>query len=395
MFAIKKSIAIIAITAPLSGACALDADGDIGGVEVDADSMFGPCDEEIDSEALEACLLELSEEEVAERPADAVADELAGLDDGPIEFTVELKDGEVLDVSLDPEEDCIELENFTEVVGERSAINSGQSLYLSKGQTKFVPLTVEAGKSYFVTTTPSSGDPDIYVYRKINGQWKVTAKSLRSAMKVDRLKINASSSELIYVAYVAYTTSGFGASISWESGGALDLDIPYLNQNDIPGIGFAACSSASSAMVLATYGESRVDDMIDTAKTVFAATADTQVGLKGRWLLEQHLEGAWDMSDVFFDDSNWPQLYALIKSEIRAGRPMILGSKSMSAAGHYIVVRGFRGENYGDAKVIVNDPNGRWNSYNSWSTSIDAEGFEYDYTDITSKYSDGVFVIKP
>ena len=47
------------------------------------------------------------------------------------------------------------------------------------------------------------------------------------------------------------------------------------------------------------------------------------------------------------------------------------------------------------AKVIVNDPNGRWNSYNSWSTNIDAEGFEYDYTDITSKYSDGVFVIKP
>ncbi|RLC13083.1 MAG: hypothetical protein DRI57_16925 [Deltaproteobacteria bacterium] len=185
----------------------------------------------------------------------------------------------------------------------------------------------------------------------------------------------------------------------WGSGASSDnpLDVPYLDQLDIPDIGYAACASASSAMILAYHGKigNTQQAMTDAAKTVFSATSSLDSGLLGRDRLSDHLEQVWGFSSVSFDDSYWDVLYETIKNEIGNRHPMIMGSRSMTSAGHYIVVTGYEGDDYETGKVIVNDPYGRWNSFDNYSTSVSGAGLKYDFTDITSSYSDGVFVVIP
>ncbi|MHB8090920.1 MAG: C39 family peptidase [Syntrophales bacterium] len=182
-----------------------------------------------------------------------------------------------------------------------------------------------------------------------------------------------------------------------EQAEGIALDVPYLRQLDIPVIGEAACASASTAMILAYYGKIKNDQesMIEAAETVFNATSSTTSGLNGRDILEDHLEQVWGFSSVYFNDSYWDVLYETVKSEIGSGRPLILGSRSMTSYGHYIVVIGYEGDSYQSGKVIVNDPYGRWNAYNSYSTKVSGAGLRYNFTDITDTLSDGVFVIIP
>jgi len=103
----------------------------------------------------------------------------------------------------------------------------------------------------------------------------------------------------------------------------------------------------------------------------------------------------WNFSSARFDDSTWEPLYETIKNEIRNGRPMILGSRSMTSRGHYIVVIGYDGNDYESGKVIVNDPYGHWYGYDNYKTSESGAGLRYDFTQIASETTDGVFLIRP
>lgn len=175
------------------------------------------------------------------------------------------------------------------------------------------------------------------------------------------------------------------------------LSVPYLDQLDIPNIGEAACASASSAMILAYYGKvaNTQQAMINAAETVFSATSSTSYGLLGRDKLAAHLTDVWGFSSVHFDSSYWDVLYETIKNEINNGRPMILGSRTMTSYGHYIVVIGYEGDDYETAKLIVNDPYGHWYGVDNYNSDQTGKGLKYDFKNITMKSSDGVFVIIP
>jgi hypothetical protein len=275
-------------------------------------------------------------------------------------------------------------------------VNYGICSTVSQGQLRLWSLTTAPGAAYFATVKPVNGDPDLYVFRQNGTQWIAWDDSLNDANKVDRLKVQLGGSEKILLGVYGYAASGFTFSISWETNGVLDLDVPYLNQNSLSGgIGPSACSSASAAMILATHGIVALNQMGDAAQDAFEATASMAQGLLGRDLLKNYLIDAGDFSSVSIDTSGWNSLYNTIKSEVRAGRPLILGSKSMSTAGHYAIITGFIGESYDTARLIVNDPNGVWTGWNKWTPGSSGEGAEYDFTDITSKTSDGVFVIIP
>jgi len=175
------------------------------------------------------------------------------------------------------------------------------------------------------------------------------------------------------------------------------LTVPYLKQQSISDIGEAACASASTAMVLAYHRKISADtnSMIEAAKTVFAATSSVEKGLEGRPGLANHLKEKWGFSSVLIDTSLPESLYETIKGEIRNGRPLILGSKSISGVGHYVVIIGYEGEDYKTGQVVVNDPYGEWKGGQSYNTSASGAGLKYNFVAITAKIPDGVFVIKP
>jgi len=269
----------------------------------------------------------------------------------------------------------------------------------------------------------SNGSYDVFVAKLNSSLSSLSASSYLGGSKDDyAFSIAINSSDDIYTAGHTYSSSNFpvtsGAYDTSHNGNydvfvakldsdisssdsssdtSANLDVPYLDQMDIPEIGDAACASASAAMILAYHRkiENTQDAMIDAAETVFDATSTYESGLLSRDYLEEHLEDYWGFSSVEFDDSQWDDLYEIIKDEIRDKRPLILGSRSMTSAGHYIVVTGYEGNDYQDGKVIVNDPYGHWYGYNNYSTSESGKGLKYDFTDITSSSSDGVFVIIP
>ncbi|SEH08545.1 C39 family peptidase [Candidatus Venteria ishoeyi] len=183
---------------------------------------------------------------------------------------------------------------------------------------------------------------------------------------------------------------------NWNDIRSVNLRVPYLHQLDIPVIGEAACASASSAMVLAYHGiiPPNRHAMIQAAEIIFEDTSSFEFGLHSRPGLETHLENIWGLDNVYFDDSNWPELYELIKTQIRNGKPMVLGSRTMTA-GHYIVVTGYDGNSHDNAQLIVNDPYGYWIGVNNYDESKSGAGQRYDFTDITMQASDGIFVIIP
>jgi hypothetical protein len=176
-------------------------------------------------------------------------------------------------------------------------------------------------------------------------------------------------------------------------------DFPYLNQNHIPEIGWAACSSACAAMVLAYDGKIPDDkaSMIDAAVTVFWATANLQVGLLDSTHYINHLKQHWGYTNVEWYDSDQETLFDLMLAQLKLGRPVILGTKgSINPAGHYVVVLGVDGLNYKTANIIIDDPYGDWVSYNKWIKGDTAgKGVKQRFTTFTSAKAAGIFILTP
>lgn len=82
-------------------------------------------------------------------------------------------------------------------------------------------------------------------------------------------------------------------------------------------------------------------------------------------------------------------------TEKRAGRPLILGSHALTSYGHYVVITGFNGTDYRTAKIIVNDPNGRWNGKIDDYTRANGKGLEYSLVAVANSTVRGVFVLRP
>lgn len=178
------------------------------------------------------------------------------------------------------------------------------------------------------------------------------------------------------------------------------MNFPYLNQNDIPNIGWAACSSASAAMVLAYDGKIGSDQatMIGTAADVFAATANLQVGLLGAAVYSNYLEMEWGYSSVEWKAPNQAQLFGLLVDQLNKGRPVILGTKpgGINDAGHYVVVLGVDNKNdYEVANIIIADPNGRWLGFNNWDEGANGLGVSQSFVDFTIAPAAGIFILTP
>jgi hypothetical protein len=174
-------------------------------------------------------------------------------------------------------------------------------------------------------------------------------------------------------------------------------DFPYLNQNHIPKIGWAACSSASAAMVLAYDGMIPDDQasMIDAAQTIFAATANLQFGLLGAPGYIKHLVQHWGYSNVEWHDPNQKQLFDLMLAQLDKGRPVILGTKpgGINDAGHYVVVLDVDSRNYKVANIIIADPNGLWLGYNHWDTEANGLGVAQSFMTFTAAPAAGIFIL--
>jgi hypothetical protein len=194
--------------------------------------------------------------------------------------------------------------------------------------------------------------------------------------------------------------SGFTFSVSWEVNGRLELDVPYFNQNDIPTIGSSACASASTAMVLAYHARVRADknSLMSAAQACFYKTSTLSSGLSSASALTKYLQNTYGIP-TSYDESGAAQTYAIIQSEIRAGRPVIFGSHALTPTGHYLVVTGFNGNDYRTAKIIVNDPNGRWqgcsNGVYCYSTRDNGKGNEYSFATAINSSLHRIFLIRP
>ncbi|MBU0676652.1 MAG: C39 family peptidase [Verrucomicrobia bacterium] len=271
---------------------------------------------------------------------------------------------------------------------------------LSRWEYARFSFNKRAGLHYKIGLSELTGDLDLYGHWEPEvGVFNYQYSSLNGGTNEDFIEFDASQDGIYYLAVFGYT-SGSGRLTLYVAEGdseEVELDVPYLNQNDIPDIGWAACSSTSTAMVLAYHGKisSSQSSMIAAAEDVFSETANTSVGLRSRDILADYLVDEWGFRQVYFDDSGWEDLYSRIKIEIASGRPLILGSRSINSAGHYMVVAGYEGFEYEDADLILNDPNGVWESYNSWDTDASGKGVHVDYTDFTARSDDGVFVIWP
>ena len=86
--------------------------------------------------------------------------------------------------------------------------------------------------------------------------------------------------------------------------------------------------------------------------------------------------------------------YYLIQNEINNGRPLVLGTRSINSYGHYVVVTGYEGMDYLDAKIYINDPYGLWIGFDTWCSDCSGNQVKQDFTTFTNKMSDGVFVIR-
>lgn len=277
-------------------------------------------------------------------------------------------------------------------------LNYGLSSSLSSGTGAYYRPTGLGSQLFFATLTPLSGNPDLAYYRYTGLGWNSAGSSRNSEMLVDRYTGSGfGSNDLFYLSTA--TQSSFTFSVSWEVNGRLELDVPYLNQNDIPSIGGSACASTSAAMVMAYHAKTRCDKatMIGTAQKCFAQTSGP-AGLASPAVLAAYLQSSYGVSSSY-NESDAAQIFSIIQGEIRAGRPLILGSHAFSSAGHYLVVTGFNGNDYRTAKIIVNDPNGRWQGCGGgvycYSIRDNGKGNEYSYAVVINSPIHRILTIRP
>jgi hypothetical protein len=179
---------------------------------------------------------------------------------------------------------------------------------------------------------------------------------------------------------------------------AKTLSVPWFHQLDIPEVGWAACSSATSAMVLAYHGfiYSDQQSMVAAAEVIFSATSDPERGLLARDGLAGFLMEEWALTTVDFTYAPLAELYDIIRTEISADRPLILGTRSINSYGHYMVITGYEGNHYEDASIILNDPYGLWEAHDQWCSDCLGKGVAQDFTAfLANENTDGIFILLP
>jgi GH24 family phage-related lysozyme (muramidase) len=134
-----------------------------------------------------------------------------------------------------------------------------------------------------------------------------------------------------------------------QQGGNVLLKVPYEAQNDNKsGTGYRECFSSSAAMVAKFYGKVASDDAYNQIRARFGDTTDAMAQVKA--LHSLGLTGAQFRTNG---------TVALLESELRAGRPVMVGwlhhgpASRPSGGGHWSVVIGMT-----DTAFIHNDPNG-------------------------------------
>ena len=176
------------------------------------------------------------------------------------------------------------------------------------------------------------------------------------------------------------------------------ISVPWFHQLDIPDVGWAACSSASAAMVLAYHGYIPNDNqsMVLAAQDLFASTSDPQLGLLSRDGMASVLIEEWGVSQAAFVYAHPSELYGLIQKEIIAERPLILGTRSINSYGHYMVVTGYMGHDYEEASILLNDPYGLWKQHDDWCAECSGQAVPQKFsTFLANQERDGIFIIQP
>jgi hypothetical protein len=133
----------------------------------------------------------------------------------------------------------------------------------------------------------------------------------------------------------------------------------YLNQRSLTPYGDSKCGSASAAMMLAING--RIGKSYETMRNTANAIYPDTLNSKGEAIMDlivNEMKERGLASSVIqkSPDNGW----IAIKSEINAGRPVILNSRKVALkSGHFFVVVGYREEG-SKRNIIVYDPYGRW-----------------------------------
>jgi hypothetical protein len=244
------------------------------------------------------------------------------------------------------------------------------SLPAGYSTTMAIPITAPAGMPFVVSVIPEGGDPELsLLHKNSRGFWEsVVTSSNPGDRLVEKLTVIRPITEEINFQVVGKTATSYRFSLSYESLGQMDLDVPYLNQNTVGGgIGSSSCGCTSLEMILAYWARDPADaaTMKSNVTSCYWApgmSAPSSSGIKNR-LLDPMLK--YNFSSVVVTSVGSltaDALYAKIQSEIRAGRPMILSSRKFTSDGHFVVVTGFNGSSYtSSSEILVNDPYGTWN----------------------------------
>ena len=174
----------------------------------------------------------------------------------------------------------------------------------------------------------------------------------------------------------------------------MELLVPYLNQNKVPGgFGSSACGCTSTEMVLAYWGvvpTDTLDMQTDVVNCYKSPGMNYPSSSKIKSRLEHSPYSFSSATITHVDPADRASLYSKIQGEILAGRPMIISSWRFTSAGHFVVVTGFNGSSYSSsAKIVVNDPYGPWGEggpgdYPPTRLGIDAQGVEYNFDKVTA-----------
>ena len=174
----------------------------------------------------------------------------------------------------------------------------------------------------------------------------------------------------------------------------MELIVPYLNQNKVPGgFGSSACGCTSTETVLAYWGvvSSDTRDMETDVANCYKSPGmnyPSSTKIQSRLLNSPYSFSSVEITHV--NPKDRAALYAKIQGEILAGRPMILSSWRFTSAGHFVVVTGFNGSSYSSsATIVANDPFGPWGGggpgdYPPTRLGIDAQGVEYNFDLVTA-----------
>jgi hypothetical protein len=125
------------------------------------------------------------------------------------------------------------------------------------------------------------------------------------------------------------------------------LEVPYFCQmKNTVGKPSATCNNTALAMVAAYHGKASLSGSGSLPDQIFSRFGKPDSS-------EKIMLAAQKMG--FMSEIKIPGSMEIIKSEIRAGRPVIVGADFVGEVGHFIVITGFNSEGF-----IVNDPYGKW-----------------------------------